>query len=209
MKAKDKFREGWIMLLRPFKFAEISQPLQKMTVLYAYSDKPLLSYELNEKGKEEMEKLNYFSENNSIFSGHHATYSKRLNEDIDEFDERISKEQDRILSMFSTVEVYKGTIVECYVEGQLCKFFPDEYNVISKETFDHLLVCDEHEYKIDIENETYFATSTIKDRLHYIMSRGIDRDKAMKMASGEAMDNVIFRPQEAVLEMFCREHEIY
>ena len=57
MIAKHKFREGWIMLKRPFKFGELSKPLQKMTVLYAFSEKPIITMELNAKGIEEMEIL--------------------------------------------------------------------------------------------------------------------------------------------------------
>ena len=116
---------------------------------------------------------------------------------------------DYIFKTYSTVETYHGQVVQTYVEGQLCKFFPEEYNVISRETFEHLLSCDEQEYQIEVEDPKFFEIGPIKDRLHYIQSRGIDREMAFKMISSEAKDAVIFRPQQAVLEAFCRPHEIY
>ena len=46
------------MLKRPFAFAELSKPLQKMTILYAFSEKPIITVELNAKGIEKMKILN-------------------------------------------------------------------------------------------------------------------------------------------------------
>lgn len=209
MEAKNRFREGWIMLLRPFDFAELSKPLQKMTILYAYSEQPIISYTLNEKGLKEMKDLNYYSSGSSVTKGHHAIYSKRFGEDDETYELRLANAADKIYRDYAKVENYKGQIVQCYVEKQLCRFYPDEYNVISRETFEHLLSCDEQEYKIEIEDQKFFDLKSIKERLFYIQSRGINKDLAKKMSSKEAKDAVIFRPQEAILEMFCREHEIY
>lgn len=208
MKAKDMFREGWIMLLRPFKFGELSKPLQKMTILYAYSEQPIIKMELTQKGKEEMELVSEHYGKTSI-TNHHRVYSKRAFESDEVYEARMEKTIDRIYKDHCTQENYQGQIVQCYVEGQLCRFYPGEYNVISRETFDHLLTCDEEEYTIEIEDERYFDIKEIKNRLFYIRSRGIPKNLAMKMNSGEAKDSVIFRPGDAILEMFCREHEIY
>lgn len=38
IKARDKFREGWILLLQPFQFVEMSFPIQKHTMVYAYAE---------------------------------------------------------------------------------------------------------------------------------------------------------------------------
>ena len=209
MIAKHRFKEGWVMLLRPFRFAELEKPLQKMTILYAYSEQPIIKMELNEKGIELMDALNEdYGKPMSLTSGR-TNYRKRFGESDDDYEERISKEVDSIIRNYSTQENYQGEIVQCYVEGELCRFYPGEYNVISRETFDHLLTCDEEEYKIEVEDERYFDIKGIKERLFYIRSRGISKNLAMKMNSGEAKDSVIFRPQPAVLEMFCRDYEIY
>lgn len=209
MIAKHKFREGWIMLKRPFTFAELSKPLQKMTILYAFSEKPIITMELNAKGIEEMEILNEsYGKAIGSFTGDQR-YKKGFGESDDSYEERMTKEIDQIFREYSTQENYQGEIVQCYVEGQMCRFYPEEYSIISKETFDHLLTCDDQEYTIDVESEEIFETKALKERLFYIRSRGIPKGKAMKMNCGEARDAVIFRPGQAILNMFCREHEIY
>ena len=208
MKAKRKFREGWIMLLRPFTFAELSKPLQKMTVLYAYSEKPMLEMELNEVGAGMYkELLENYGRPNSLTT--RSTYCTRFGESQWEYDKRISEATDHIFKNYATVEVYKGELVQCYVEGEVCRFYPEEYSIIRPETLDHLLTCDEHEYQIEIEDGTIFTTQDMKNKIFYIRSRGIPKLKALKMNSKEAKDCVIFRPQQAILEMFCRENEIY
>ena len=209
MIAKHKFREGWIMLKRPFAFAGLSKPLQKMTILYAFSEKPIITMELNAKGIEKMKILNenYGKPIGSI-SGDHR-YRIRFGEDEESYEYRMDKYAAQIIQEHSTQENYQGEIVQCYVEGEVCRFYPEEYSIISKETFDHLLTCDDQEYTIDVESEEIFETKALKERLFYIRSRGIPKGKAMKMNCGEARDAVIFRPGQAILEMFCREHEIY
>lgn len=211
MIAKEMFREGWIMLLRPFQFGELSKPLQKMTILYAYSEKPIIERTLNEEGKKKLEELkeHWNQDGKSSMMDYHKTYSKRFGETGAEYDYRMNEIYNYIFKTYATVEEYHGQIVQTYVEGVLCRFFPEEYNVISRETFEHLLSCDESEYLIEVEDPKFFEIGPIKDRLFYIQSRGIDKELALKMASGEAKDAVIFRPQQAVLEAFCRPHEIY
>lgn len=41
MRAKDRFRQGFIMLKRPFDFHELKNPLQQFTILWTYSEKPV------------------------------------------------------------------------------------------------------------------------------------------------------------------------
>lgn len=211
MDAKSRFKEGWIILLRPFDFAELSKPLQKMTILYAYSEKPIINMILTEKGKELLNEWCEYSdkEGKSSVTNMHPFYSRMFRETDKEYKERMDKHYDDIYRLHATQEEYKGELVQCYVEKTLCKFFPEEYNVISRETFEHILTCDEQEYKIEIEDPKFFDTKNIKDKLFYIQSRGINSSMSMKMNAKEAKDAVIFRPQPAILEMFCKEHEIY
>lgn len=197
------------MLLRPFDFAGFKNPLQKLTVLYAYSDRPMIEMELTEYGKEELDLLNRHYGKAQGLTSNHKVYNVRYGESNDDYEERIGKEVDRIMRTYSTVEVYKGQVVETLVEGEICKFYPGEYNVISVETFDFLLTSDEHEYVIDIEDDSFYNLTDIRNKLFYIRNRGIGEIKAKKMLAHEAKDAVIFRPQQALLEMFCREKEIY
>ena len=185
MNAKNKFREGWIMLLRPFKFAELKKPLQKMTVLYAYSEKPLIDMELNEKGVEQMNLVNeHYGKTKSLF--HHHEHRQGEHETDTQYTTRMDKVIDTIMRTYATQENYKGELVQCYVEGELCKFYPEEYSIISRETFDHLLTCDEREYKIEIEDETFFKMKGVKDKIFYTQTRGISKSLATKMNSAEA-----------------------
>lgn len=207
MTAKDRFREGWIMLLRPFKFAELTKPLQKMTILYAYSEQPIITMELTDKGRQEMELINEHYGKSSLLHNH-PEYSKGAFETDDVYEMRMERVINRVYKLHATQENYQGQIVQCYVEKQLCRFYPDEYNVISRETFEHLLVCDEQEYTVEIEDNRLFESKDMKQRLFYIRNRGINKQMATKMCSATVKDSVIFRPGDAMLEMFCREHEI-
>jgi hypothetical protein len=209
MKAKHMFREGWIMLLRPFQFGELSKPLQKLTVLYAYSEQPIIKMELTQKGVDEMDLVwEYYGKNGSL-GHHHNVYSKRTFETDELYELRMEKVINKIWRDHATQENYEGQIVQCYVEGELCRFYPDEYKIISSEFLDYLLTCDEHEYQLEIEDGTIFTTQDMKNKVFYTRSRGIPKTKALKMNSREAKDCVIFRPQQAILDMFCRENEIF
>jgi hypothetical protein len=199
MDAKLRFKEGWIMLLRPFRFAELKQPLQKMTILYAYSEKPMLKVELSEKGKEAISELY-----NHSFEGDPG---RLFMEPEDEYYTRIQLSEDAIFKAYSTVEIYSGEVVQCYVEKTMCRFYPDEYTVIRRETFEEVMTSEE--YTMDIESGSYYDIENIQDKVHYVRSRGIDDTLAKRMCSSEAKDSVIFRPKRELLEIFCREHEIY
>jgi hypothetical protein len=89
----------------------------------------------------------------------------------------------------------------------MCRFFPDEYNMTGQDTFEHILTSDD--YEMDIENETPFTFPEIKLKLFYIMSRGINKPMAQRMASAGMKDSVIFRPGLGVLNAFCRSWEIF
>lgn len=211
MEARNRFREGWIMLLRPFKFGELSKPLQKMTILYAYSEQPIINMELTEEGKNLLKEAHdNIDKPFGPMIGQSNIWRRGFGEASDEFyNHRISVQLDAIYKQYAKQENYKGEIVQCYVEKQLCRFYPEEYNVISRETFEHLLSCDEQEYQIEVEDSKIFDLPEMKTKLHYLMSRGISRESAMKMNSNDVKDSVIFRPQQAILEIFCRDHEIY
>jgi hypothetical protein len=211
MNAKEMFREGWIMLLQPFKFVELTKPLQKLTILYAFSEKPIIEMTLNEKGREALEELTecWNKGGQSSVLSHNTNYSRRFGEHEDDYNARMQEQYDYIFKTCTTEANYIGQVVQTYVEGTLCRFYPEEYNVISRETFEYLLSCDHREYQIEMEDPTFFEMGPIKDRLFYLRSRGIDRQMAVKMSSGEARDAVIFRPQPALLELFCRPDEIY
>ena len=194
------------MLLRPFAFGELSKPLQKMTILYAYSEKPIVEMTLNEKGQAPMDELDS-GDNTGLFSGGDFLFRKRFGESEEYYQERMTIEYNRIVKENSTIEVYKGQIVQCMVENTLCRFYPDEYNPIKLNTFEYVMTSDD--YTMEVENKTLFELPEIKEKIFYIRSRGVGESMATRMSSHNAKDSVIFRPGQGVLDMFCREHEIY
>jgi len=185
MKVKQRFREGWIMLLRPFEFAELSKPLQKMTILYAYSEKPLIKMEITKKGQE---LLNEAYENiDKPFTPTTTPAQRKWRRAFSEkegntfYNKRVEYELEALKKEHTTIEFYKGQVVQCDVEGTMCRFYPDEYNMIQQDTFDHVLTSDD--YTMEIEGETAFGMPEVKEKIHYIRSRGISEKTAKRIAS--------------------------
>lgn len=211
MQVKQRLREGWIMLLRSFKFAELKKPLHKMTILYAYSEKPIISYEYTKEGKRLLDEAyeNMYKPFTPTTTPAQRKWRRSFNESEGNtfYNKRIEYELESLEKKYKIIEIYEGQIVQCEVEGTMCRFFPDEYNVIQQDTFEHVMTTPD--YIMEIENKTIFELPEIKEKLLYIRSRGIGKDIAERMASANAKENVIFRPGPGILQMFCRDWEIY
>lgn len=206
MSAKENyFREAWIMLKQPFKFVEMEQPLQRFTVLYAYADQPLIKYTLDDKGKELKQEI--IDSLDSGFLGGNHKYKKQFRETDEEFSKRINDELDYIDEHYSKVQIYEGHIVECTVEGVRCRFYPDEYSIISQDTFN--MVVSGEEFILKTEVPSVFKIQQIKDKIFYMKNRGIPEQIAKKWASFSLKDAVYFKPRIEVLKYFCRDNEIY
>ena len=205
MKIKDRFREGWIILKRSFKFAELEKGIEKMTILYAYSDKPMLKMVLSKEGEELIDSLKGM-EGKSLFTGGDVNFVKRYGESQDDYDKRMVEEYDRIIKLHSTVELYEGQIVQAEVSNVMCRFFPDEYSVIGRDTFEHIMTSSD--YDMIIQDGMPYTLPDTKNKLFYIMSRGVNKTIAERMVAKDFKDAVLFDPGLGVLNMFCREHEI-
>lgn len=206
MIAKDKFREGWIMLLRPFRFAELSKPLQKMTIVWAYAERPVIEKELNDKGKELKKELDdNYGKVSTIFEN--SPMRKSTFETESNYHDRIEQEYNRIFQYYNTKELYKGEIVQTYIEGNLTRFYPEEYSIISKETFE--AVINEPTHDLVVNNPSVYQLLDVKTKVHYLQSRGISEERAKLWVSSSLKDNVYFTPCQELLEIFCREEEIY
>ena len=197
------------MLLRPFQFAELKQPLQKLTILYAYAERPIITKTLTDKGRDlyEIALDNMNKEYSHLVNKESNVWRKFPNEKSNEYEERLDKLLDAFFAKYSTQEVYKGEIVQCTVNKQLCRFFPEEYTIIDRGTFDHVLT--DELYDMEIENPTGLLIPDIQDKIFYCQSRGIDKTLAERMSAKNLNDNVLFRPKRELLECFCRENEIY
>jgi hypothetical protein len=194
MKAKDKFREGWILLLQPSQFAEMSFPIQKHTIIYAYSEKPTFRKELNKKAIDKIDiidcgpSFSYLSVNESIQEVKEKKILEIMNDD---------KNYDQI---------YTGEIVQTEIDGIILRFFPNEYNIITEQSLVEVLQEDGYHTIIDKKLE---RIKEYKDRLHYMKSRGLDANTAKKWASIGYKDLVYYKPYGTLVEMYCRPNEIY
>jgi hypothetical protein len=189
--AKNKFREGFIKLKRPFEFDELESPIQKFTILWAYSEKPLFTKSLTEKARERISNIDRTSYLGSSFF---------------EAPDRKEKEIEKVIyDQGSYDEIYKGDVVQCFVEGKMCRFFPDEYSILTMGEMSDTM--QEEGYHV-ICNPSIYSVQAFKDRAHYIQSRGIDSHIAKKWAGLYFKDLVVYKPYYEVLLMFCRPHEI-
>lgn len=191
--AKDKFREGFIMLQRPFCFAELNTPLQKFTILWAYSEKPIIKNVLTTEAKEKIDLI----ENSSNPIGF---WKKEDKEDY------LKREIEYVMNNPKNYDsLYEGEIVQCYVEGQLCRFYPDEYTIVSKEKLNDIMA--EEGYHVICDNSLYLLKDFV-DKKHYLQSRGVSERVAKKWASLSYGNLVMYKPYYELLEMFCRPYEI-
>lgn len=208
MNVKDRFVEGWVMLLRPFSFVELKEPLQKMTILYAFSDEPVYETELTSEGRAIMSYIHgqigkpfgLSTEANNIW----RRGSGEKNDDL--YDYRIDRQLEIEVRKHQEKR-YIGQKIIVMINGVECKFFPEEYNTISKETLEYLPSAEE--YEIEVLNKNGLADKVISDRLYYIRTRGISEKDALRMIAPGLKDSAIFRPTSDLLNHFCRPHEIY
>lgn len=188
--AKNKFKEGYIMLLRPFDFANLDRPLQQFTILYAYAEQPKFSYKIDPRVNEEFKDIKY-------------RVRFRLGDDKEEY---LSERYEELLRKYPDKKTYEGEVVQSIVDGELCKFFPDEYSIIDKQKFSEV-IYDDIAYKLDIQDETIYHH--VKDQIYYAQTRGISKDMATRIASFNVHDAVILRPTIHLLDEFLHQNRIF
>ena len=192
--AKEKFREGFIMLNRPFAFAELKDPLQRFTILWAYAEAPVTRTVVSQAGLEKADEI----ENTTGAIGFWG---------VDSRTEWIEKEIEKVYNNPKYQEVqYEGEIVQAFVDGQLCRFYPDEYSIIGPEKLTDIM---QEEGYHTICSEAIYGLPDFRNKKHYLQSRGVPERIAKKWASVTFRDLVIYKPYHQLLTMFCRDHEIY
>jgi hypothetical protein len=192
--AKNKFREGFIITLRPFSFENLNNPIQKFTILWAYSEQPKTVKELTETAKEEVDLIL-----NNTYGPRFFTQKEK--------EEYIEEQINKVYTNPKNWdEQYKGEIVQTYIDGQLIRLYPSEYNIVSKDKLTEIMseegyhaVCAKGLYEI----------KDFRDKTHYLQSRGIPRHIANKWASMSFKEMVYYKPYYELLTMFCRDYEIY
>jgi len=110
--------------------------------------------------------------------------------------------QDHIIIRNKNEEEYIGEVVQVTVEGEICRFYPDEYDILSDEALQ--VLYDEEGYHVIIENETMLSLPSIKDRMFYLQSRGISKRMALKWSAKGMKDMVYFKPYFELIDLFAR-----
>jgi hypothetical protein len=192
--AKDKFREGFVMIMRPFQFGELSNPIQKFTIVWAYSEQPKIVKELTQTGKEKVD---------VILNESHGPRFLTEKDKNDYIDSQIEKVYENSKNWN---ENYKGEIVQTYIDGQLIRLYPDEYNIISKEKLHEIMGEDGYHA---VCSRGLYGIKEFRDQAYYLKSRGVSKHNANKWASVTFKEMVYYKPYYQLLTMFCRNHEIY
>lgn len=192
--AKKKFREGFIMTKRPFKFANMKNPIQAFTIVWAYSEQPQIHPELTKTAREKLDEIEFATNPIGFFSAVQR-------------EEWIQKEIDKVLRNQKNYDpVYLGEIVQTFIDGELIRLYPDEYTIVDADKLAEIM-----------EEEGYHAVCTkglldiadFRDKTHYLQSRAIPAHIANKWASMGFKELVYYKPYYELLKMFCRDHEIY
>jgi hypothetical protein len=191
--AKDKFREGFIMLKRPFDFGDLDVPLQNLTILWAYSERPVIKNYLSSEAMEKIADI----ENTTPPLGFFST------EERDEYIER------KIQWVYDNPKMYEplyeGDIVQSVVNGQTVRFYPSEYTIVNSEKLAEIMA--EEGYHT-ICNPSLYKTKDFTDKVHYLVSRGVNKRNAEKWASLGYRDMVMYKPYYELLTMFTRPQHI-
>lgn len=194
--AKNKFKEGFIMLNRPFYFAKLKNPIQKLTIVYAYSEQSYFEKILSKKAKTAIDDL--YNQCNFM------NKERFINESIEEFKNR--QLESIFESSSSYEELYKGDIVQVIIDNETCRFYPEEYTIMSKEKITEIM---QEEGYHAIVSPGIEKIKGYQDSLHYLKSRGISERIAKKWAGLSFKEFIYFKPYYELLTMFCRPHEIY
>jgi len=192
--AKNKFREGFIMIKRPFKFANMNNPIQAFTIVWAYSEQPQIRPELTETAKEKIEEI----DNTTSGIGFFNSAQKE-----DWIEREIAKVVD---SPSSYNQIYMGDIVQTYIDGELIRLYPDEYSMVDADKLSEIM-CEEGYHAVC--SRGLLEVKDFRDKSHYLQSRGVPAHIANKWASMSYKELVYYKPYYELLTMFCRDHEIY
>lgn len=202
MDAKNNFREGHIILQRPFDFYELEYGIPKMTILYAYIERPLFDDELTPEGRERLDRVKHAG---SFYA--HPSLKKGIFETQKAFEERISKEFDRIASDASNYKKkHVGNMVQSSIGEVQVSFWPDEYKVLDPDILQEVLYDDS--YHMITSNENVFNLPEMEKKIFYLQSRGISKKKAQRLCSFGLKDLVAYFPHPELQKMFCRDHEV-
>ena len=189
--AKNKFREGYILIKQPFQFVEMENPVQAYTIAWAYSEQPVFEKEMTVSAKESLEDLL----NETPFMNPKVHFKEN-------FDDYLSREIEKIYSNEANFnQLHSGDIVQTNIDGITCRFYPDEYSIIDKDTLSEIM---EEEGYHAICSQGLYKTKEFLDKFHYLRSRGISEHIAKKWAALGFKELVYYKPYFQLLSMYSR-----
>lgn len=188
LNAKTKFREGYIMTLRPFEFSGLKNPIQKLSIFWAYTERSLFKTQLTPENQEKAEEL------------YHTPISSFTKQYVQEA-------LDKLYNTSSNYEeLHIGDIVQIEIDNQLVRLYPDEYQILSRESIQEAIEEDGYHTICD---KRLFEIKDFTDKYFYLTSRGVTKSIALKWASLGYKDLVYYKPCYELLKMFCRDSEIF
>lgn len=181
-----RFSEGWVMLRRDFDFAELDYTIPKLSLVYVYSERPVFKMRIKDE------------------------YWKRLNQE----EERILRLpgflntglEDRLEEEFGPksdeqYETYEGEIVQTLFDGNLTKFYPEEYSQTQIRKYQQRPDF-HHCFNLRTNDKLYLKQQAIVDQLHYLQSRGMCREDAELYVSAAAKHSVWYEPTKQIQAFF-------
>ena len=212
--AKDKWREGWIMInaRQAEMYSSTPDPLMYtltngdktvnipyLTIAYGYRGGDIVKKELSEQGEKMLDKL-----------GEEYDVSARTSWAMSEAE---YEARESVILNLGEELVVKGFKIIIYIDGLECTFFEDEIKFLSDEEVADLLIgtssetavtnCDE--FLPVIQQQSILQNKDFKDRLFYLSSRSVPKHIAIRYLYQTTKDSVYYIPFPKLLEIYFRE----
>lgn len=194
--ARNLFREGFIRIERPFDFAEMEEPIQKYTIVYAYAESLYKKKVLTRAAQDDIE---------FWYSCSALALPKGIDESIQE---ARAREVERITEYEGNYEEeVLGQILQANIDGVTFRLYPDEYTILTKEQVTDYMERPGWHVIPQVESTTNWKN--FKDQVYFSRQRGISKADAVRWASLAFPGSVYYKPYFDLLDKFVRQEHIY
>jgi len=190
----DRFTEGYIMLLRPFRFANLS--IQKLTILYAFFEQKMFEYHLSDEQEKELIQLEF--EQDNLLAMAALERKEAINERYDAKKDAIRYDRARL------VKKYVGAKIECTINKINVSFMPGEYTIIPEDRIVNEYIESYH----CVTTRELEANKDFNNKKFYLLSRGVPDHVATSFCAFEFKGLCYYKPPLPLLEYYCRPEEI-
>ena len=179
-----RFREGYIILTRSFDFGDLPTPLHKLSIFYAYSDRPMIERILTEEALETLREIDAddtrYQQSYRLPTSHRGVVAAEQVYD----------------------DVYQGEVCQIYVHGKMVRLFPGEYTVLTQERV--YFILESGGYHVVTEPQLAGLKEFLV-KTHYFRSRGVDLATAERMITPQFKGLVYYKPYRRLLTIFERQ----